>query len=388
MAAVFFVSRDFHLPFFIGADSMKRSLGALGLFLSGAFASGCPLYSDNVGRLECVYATDCALGYRCAGGVCVLAPPHTTPLDGGRDVGPDVALDGELGDGAPPDGATGDGSGDGALDAARPDVGFDGGPLVYCGNPGDCAANETCSSDGTCRAGSCPAVACINQFQCATTSAGATCVRGNVKGCSSDRHCGSAERCIDGTCTPFADLCTDRSQCGAGRVCADGRCVDACTSDADCDPGFPCRTTLGLCSTANTKSCMWTRQCGGGKDEVCVGDGCVPRCQVSGACGTGSNVCVDNGCVPSTKVVVECDPATGPTCAVGKICVHRHCYAPCGGEGGSCDPQSSTPVCHTITDRGQTFAVCGAAGMLGSECDPTIGKACDGAKTCVDGYCK
>ncbi|MET0593242.1 MAG: hypothetical protein ABW133_11115, partial [Polyangiaceae bacterium] len=156
---------------------MKRSLGALGLFLAGAFASGCPLYSDNVPPRECFYATDCPLGFRCSSwGECVQAPPHGGPSgDGGAS---DAASDGEAREG----GARGDvadvsdaASSDAPLtDASVGDApAIDATPATYCGNPSDCSANETCSSDGTCRAGSCTAIGCVNQFQCALGPNGA-----------------------------------------------------------------------------------------------------------------------------------------------------------------------------------------------------------------------
>ena len=355
---------------------MKRSLGALGLFFFAAVGSGCPVYSDNVITVECYYATDCPLGFRCASGVCVQSPGHVGPTrDGGTDASVDAVSDApsDRGDtAAPPEGST---------DAPAGETGT----MVHCGNPNDCTAAETCSTDGTCHRGNCTVNACINQYVCSVTTSGPACVRGDSKGCGADRHCLSTERCIDGTCTNVTELCSDRAQCGAGKVCADGRCVTACTADGQCAEGYLCRTALGVCG-AKAKPCLQTNDCAS-KDQVCVDGACVPRCAASGACGTGAGVCVDNGCVPSARGVTECD-RQGTTCPAGGVCLHHHCYAVCGGDGGTCNAQSSTPVCKTVMVAGTSYSVCGTADTLGPDCDLSAGRACTDGRSCIDGYCK
>jgi hypothetical protein len=368
---------------------MKRSLGALGLFVSAFFASGCPVYSDNVVYYECVYATDCPNGYRCSlDGRCVQAPPHTgNPGDGG------ISGDASVADGGSD--ARVDTSSDASSDAVRGDTSLpeastdglstDAGPVVFCGNPNDCSSDETCGADGSCHRGSCATIPCINQFQCATTTSGPACVRGAAKGCGADRHCLTNERCVDGTCTAVTDLCSDRAQCAAGNVCVDGRCTASCTADGQCAPGFLCRTALGVCS-AKAEACVHTSDCGS-KDEVCVDGACVPRCGVVGACGTGANVCVDNGCVPSSKIVAECDGrGANGGCVAGSICLHQHCYATCAGDAGGCS--GAAPVCKAVTVAGTSYAICGTTDTLGSECDATAGKACADNKLCIDGFCR
>jgi hypothetical protein len=365
---------------------MKRSLGALGLFLSAAFASGCPIYSNNVLPAECIYATDCPTGYRCApGGYCVQGPPHGggSSTDGGGVEG-----------GTDADAAGTDAITDGPADASReastdapPSGDADG--VVFCGTPNDCSGVETCGTDGVCRPSNCLTTPCINQFQCGITPSGPACVRGDPLRCGADRHCASTERCIDGTCAAVTQLCTDRSQCAAGKACADGRCVTTCTSDGQCAPGYLCRTALGVCG-AKAKPCVQTNDCGG-PGQVCVDGACVPRCTASGACGTGAGagLCVDNGCVPSTKITSECDgQGTSMGCPSGSICLHRHCYVACAQDAGGCNAQSSAPVCKMVTVAGATYAVCGTTETLGSECDLTAGKACADGKVCIDGTCR
>jgi hypothetical protein len=365
---------------------MKRSLGALGLFLSATFASGCPVYSNNVIPAECIYATDCPFGYRCSGGFCIESPPHIGPVSdgGGRDA---VTDGGEAGHDAASDGTGDVGLGDASSDGS---TSSDAGPVVFCGNPNDCTAGEICSADGVCRRGTCLTTPCINQYQCATSSSGATCVRADAKGCSADRHCLGNERCIDGTCTGVTELCTDRTQCGAGKACADGRCVATCTTDGQCAPGFLCRTALGICG-AKAKTCVQTNDCGG-QGQVCVDGACVPRCNAAGVCGegAGAGVCIDNGCVPSAKLTAECErQGTTAGCVSGGICLHRHCYAQCAADAGSgACTQSSAPVCKVVIAGGTSYGVCGTAETLGPDCDLTAGRACTDGKTCIDGYCR
>jgi hypothetical protein len=365
-------------------------LGALGLFFLAGFAAGCPVYSNNVLPAECIYAIDCPIGYRCAaGGYCVQGPPHGgATADGGGDAardGADADNDAVSTD-AVTEGGPGDASRDASTDA--PSTG-DAGSVVYCGNPNDCTTVETCAADGTCHAGNCLATSCINQYQCGITPSGPSCVRANTKGCSADRHCLGTERCIDGTCTPVAELCTDRAQCGAGKVCADGRCVTSCTADGQCAPGYLCRTALGICG-AKAKACVQTNDCGS-SGQVCVDGACVPRCNAVGACGTGAaaGMCIDNGCVPSSKVAAECDGrGSSMGCPAGGVCVHSHCYVSCAQDAGGCNAQSSAPVCKMVTVAGASYALCGTTETLGSDCDLAANKPCTDGKVCLDGFCR
>ena len=367
---------------------MKRSLGVLGLFFFAALASGCPLYSDNVVSVECIYATDCPVGYRCtSAGFCVPSTPHGgTPGDGGlaSDARNDAVGD-ALGRDVTTEGGASDAARESSTDAPPSS---DAGSAVFCGNPNDCLGGETCSTDGICHPGNCTMSPCINQYQCGVTPSGPACVRGDAKGCGADRQCFANERCLDGTCTAMTELCTDRAQCGPAKACADGRCVATCTADGQCAPGYLCRTALGICG-AKAVTCLHTNDCKS-HDQVCVDGACVPRCAAVGACGagTGAGVCVDNGCVPSGNVLAECDgQGTSTGCAIGSICLHHRCYASCAADAGGCTAPSA-PLCKTVTVAGASYAICGTTETLGSECDLAAGKACTDAKTCIDGYCR
>jgi hypothetical protein len=308
------------------ASWVKRSAALGAVLLSAILAAGCPVYSDNsYGRLGgCYYATDCPIGQRCTSdGYCVAAPL----IDGGGGREASVT-----------DAPTTDIATDAAPNA-------DGATLVFCANPNDCAANETCANDGTCRPGDCSTSGCVNQFQCAVVTSGPmgmACVHADAQACGADHQCARSARCVDGKCTPLADLCTDRAQCPAGSACVDGKCVATCTADSQCPSGSLCRLALEICD-AKAKACSVTGDCAS-KDLVCVDGGCVPRCGAVGACtDSGASACVDNGCIASQKK-----------------------RSVCQADGGAA----------------------GCAKTPGSECDPTIDKWCAVGKTCIDGVCR
>jgi hypothetical protein len=376
--------------------SPKSALTVGFVLVSAGAIVGCPVYR-NSGGYGCYSSFDCPIGYACTfDGYCVnvggsAGSAGASPGAGGvlgsggsRDSGADTVL---ADAGGPTDDASLDGQGTDAEEASAGDAGPS---AVYCGNPNDCAASETCTSDGTCQAGDCMTHACINQFQCAVAPAplsGLSCVRGDSRACAADRECVTGQKCVDGICTAFSELCTDRAQCPSGSVCVEGQCIAACTTDGQCPAGFACQTALGVC-TAAAKPCSRTSECGG-SDVVCVNGACVPRCTARGACGDASGVCVDNGCVPSRRLVSQCiGDGTPAGCPVGQICLHHHCYVSCQAPNlDACDARPSTPICKTVTLGATSYAVCGTVETLGSACDPSAGAACPSG-TCIDGFCR
>jgi hypothetical protein len=300
-------------------------------------------------------------------------------------------------------------------------------PSSYCSSDIDCPRGDTCQ-DNYCVYGSpeasteaspfdssgCPV--CPSGEICSVVDAALACVplgdaaveagvgpdadaRAPFTGCSTSSECadsGVGALCLDGTCVPAANQCSDATQCPANDDCVQGACVPTCTGAAPtCPTGYSCDVANGVC-TGNPTPCGGAdggMSCTGG--TTCVEQHCVPTCAGGdAACGTGL-VCVDYGCIPDQEPVFTCntDGQTGDgktgDCDVGSICLHHSCYI-------SCDPEASTscmkadmfPLCKAVTTSGGTYYVCGSNANLGNQCDPTRNLNCTGSDVCIDGYCR
>lgn len=272
-----------------------------------------------------------------------------------------------------------------------------GGPngVVYCGNPADCGAGETCAPDGTCHAGSCDQVltsnetlGCIYGYTCVNDGTTAVCKPMNPAACGADADCttlGADYLCVSGLCTAPADQCFDQTQCAGNDKCVEGKCTPACSVNVDCPESYLCETTLGICSKP-AQSCAITQECGG-PNVVCVDGACVPRSN-GASCPEGS-VWVENGCIPnqSSNFVCTAD-GVQDVCAAGSICLHHSCYISCEQPSSSaCENQApSLNECRTVTTASGVHQVCGSSENLGSDCNPQL--SCSQAKICVDGFCR
>jgi hypothetical protein len=366
---------------------MKKQIVSLLVAGLGVFAlAGCPVYDDDGGyygddTYGCYSDNDCSYGYSCQDNACV--PWSTT------------------------DASTGGGS---------------------CFAPGDCPNGYTCDSSNQCSSSGCEQVGCASgyicvildgQTQCAVQVGGpdgsttdgsgggggpgdggtdsstdsSTPDSGPAPQCSSDPDCaadgGSGSKCLDGTCVAPVNQCSDGTQCTGGQACVAGVCTPSCTGGAVCPTGFSCNTTTGVC-TGNPTPCGEAADagtCGGG--TTCVDERCVPSCGDGGTCPTG-DVCVGGGCIPDQKPQFVCQAdGVGPGCAAGSTCLHHNCYIGCDGDASNaCATADPFNVCKPVTTSGNTYDVCGSNSNLGSECDPTISKACaDPNQVCIDGYC-
>lgn len=384
-------------------------LGFVGV-LAGALA-GCPIYDDGphgeaTGGCKgrdcdeplpagaCSSAADCDLNETCGSDnechpgdctfwgcasplQCVIRPEDNTAVceDAGASVGAGGAGAGGSNTGGSNPTGTGGSGGDGPIEGA-----------VYCGNPDDCAASETCAPDGTCHTESCKTIGCIYGYACSGNN---TCEPANPAACGADTDCsgaGSGFLCVSGICTAPADQCSDQTQCKAGNKCVDGKCTASCTADSDCATGYACDQSLSICSKP-ASTCMITNDCGSAT-SVCVDGACVPRSD-GAACPKGT-VWVENGCVPDQAATFFCaaDGVQG-TCAAGSICLHHNCYISCASPNTTaCDNLPSFNICKSVTTSTGTYSVCGSSQNLGGECDPTQGLDCGNADVCMDGFCK
>jgi hypothetical protein len=213
--------------------------------------------------------------------------------------------------------------------------------------------------------------------------------------CNADIVCGGGgAKCIDGLCTPQGQLCSDGTQClVAGDACVDGVCLPRCAGSAGaCGPsGYQCDFDRGVCSV-NPFVCASSADCQGG--AVCVESRCVAPCAAPDAggpaCASGQ-ICVNGGCIFDQQAHFTCqnDGNSGTlanNCDPTSICLHGDCYPACSEDGGGCSGAGVS--CKSVTIAKGTFAVCGTATNLGSDCDPAVGNYCEGTDVCIDGYCK
>jgi hypothetical protein len=121
-----------------------------------------------------------------------------------------------------------------------------------------------------------------------------------------------------------------------------------------------------------------------------VQEHCVDACGTGGSCGTGLT-CVDNGCTPDQQPIFTCNvDGAQDNCQPGSICLRHSCYIACNADAGAdaCKAADQFNQCKAVTTGSGTYNVCGSTTNLGTACDPTQGKNCDGSLVCIDGFCK
>jgi hypothetical protein len=376
-----------------------------------AAIAGCPIYDDDdrggfcdgdfCDPPGCQTSSDCGINETCGaddqchtgdcsswgcpdGQSCVEQDDNTVVCEGGSSTGSNTTGNGGGG------GAGATSSAGGGTSTGSAGGGGTGGTPVYCGNPDDCAATETCGPDGTCQAGDCAAVGCIYGYTCDAAAVPPVCKPTNPAACGTDSDCagaGSGYACVSGICTAPGDQCFDQTQCPVGNVCAGGKCTTECADNADCsETSYTCDAGVGICSVP-ANPCTITNDCGG-PDAVCVDGACVPRSDM-GSCPAG-HVWVENGCIPNQSASFICTvDGAQDLCADGSICLHHSCYISCAPPNQTaCDNLPSIDQCKTVTTTSGAHDVCASSDNLGGECDPTAGLGCAPGKICIDGFCK
>ena len=338
-----------------------------------------PIGCDSDGNE--VLGQECADGTTCSQGVCI---PGTTPGPDTTDSsGSDTAADSGSEDTGPPD--TNNGEDTTSPDTADDSSGSDASCTPQCdeklcgddgcgGTCGDCAAGQTCDTDGQC---------------VCTPNAATTCSEGDVYWQDSCGNTGALNTpcefgCTDGTC----DGCTPNCE---NKECGDNGCGGTCgTCQVDgqvCDGGG-CVCVGNVATTCSEGDVYWQDSCGntgalstacefGCTDGTC--DTCTPNCE--------NKACGDNGCGGT------CGTCTGAQdLCVGDQCVCQpDCAGDCGpdGCGGSCGTCGAGETCadtnnNNVVDTCQCDPVCAAGQECGLDsCGGNTCGACDAGTVCA-----
>lgn len=237
-------------------------------------------------ELECVRATDCAVGESCVNNSC--KGPNDAQCDSNNPCA---------------SGQTCRNFACVAVDAPE------------CTTRTDCRSGEICI-DGNCEAAA--AEGCVFNNECD----GGMCVDGTcLSTCNSNSDCGSAENCRAGLCEPAE--CRRTADCGGGQICVDAACENTCnkTTGAGCTDGYSCNT-LGYCEPDANVACRTNAECG--RDEICTDGACVTPCTCNQDCGSGevcdlnSGSCKAPAGTPVTTCETSCDCPSGETCTAGQ----------------------------------------------------------------------
>jgi hypothetical protein len=374
---------------------MKRLFAIVTFGLGAAALGGCPVYGDSYAHRVC----NNGVCYECAD--TVYSDTECTSYR--------CNWDGDC-----PSGTVCNGSGLCTSAVSPPNQ------PITCSSPASCPATQTCGADSLCHAnGDCLTFGCPTGFFCHTGSGPATCttipgpdldggdvtVKPPFTGCSSDAACAAGSKCLNGNCVVAADQCSDATQCATSgpnpSACVSGVCTPKCTASSDCPTGYSCDSTKGVCTGNPTPCGAGGQACNGG--TTCVDEHCVPPC-ANNSCSAGLT-CVDGGCIPNQAPQFTCTIEGGGTssgCAAGSICLHHSCYIACsdGGDAGadaadagsagadSCKTADKFNVCKQVSTGTGKYSVCGSASNLGTDCDPTQGKACSAGLLCIDGFCR
>lgn len=201
--------------------------------------------------LECVGASDCAVGQSCVNNTC------QNPSDA------ECTSDSECGDNE------------------------------YCAGyyceprcvAGECGEYEMCI-DGKCERES---YDCVFNAECPDD---ARCVDGQCAwSCEENDDCGPNERCRQGLCEHIE--CYQTSDCAAGHICVEASCEQGCEYDSDCSFGYIC-SGFNYCVADPEVECRSSAECS--SDQICNEAGeCETPCQCDAQCGTGQICNESNG---------------------------------------------------------------------------------------------
>lgn len=251
----------------------------------------------------------------------------------------------------------------------------DNGFCSFCTTNADCTAGaghagKVCdTSTGRC--------GCSSNSDCDATSAGPTCLAGNVCGCSADSQCGNGQFCSNSVCvSKLAIGAAIPNDSLHGGTCSVANGSNVCLSGL-------CNTSTNTCAGPNaTTSCTAANQCA---TNICGSNG---KCGLADFAGTCSSVAqCQSGICGVSQVCLAADSCWGDgDCASGKFCdrANKVCTDKLGP--GTAIPNDGALHLGSCDSAG---AVCasGACNTTQKTCAAANGVACSGDSQCVVNIC-
>ena len=299
---------------------------------SGTCATGssgtCPGNVQCASATECLGAgcstdTQCATGYRCNAGACVLKKTLGVACVSGGECSSGNCVDGFCcGSSSCPQCQACTGSG-GTCAAATSQNGQQCTSSTYCYNGActPCTANSTCDTGNPCD---------IGKTSCSTGLS----VCNKVGNQSAGYSCGADQTCTGSTLTS-ARTCNGSGTCVGGTTsncpfgCSGNTCFPGLTNGQSCSTSSQCQS--GHCSLQAQKTCQ--QDCGTG--SACCDQSDCPSgnlCDDVGLC-ESCGVGIAANCCPFSP---KCQPAVGhpATCVnIGQPSTPYGYCLPCGGSG-------------------------------------------------------
>jgi hypothetical protein len=293
--------------------------------------------NDKTPTQVCFDDHDCAHGYVCDGGSCVVHPPVPPP----RGQGGTAGYGGAAGAGGSRQVDGGIDSGGGGAGGSRPLDGgtglggaghVDGGGSGGTGQPpSDGGIPPTCDGGGGGASGGChvhPTPVCQFDHQCGLTG---RCVDGECQAaCTSNTDCGTGQVCGQGYCiTPATSggQCIFNADCGSGKTCINGTCHSDCQTDGNCPAHDRCLAGICQPDTGPRPQCLSNGDCVGVHitEDVCVDAVCRTECLSDVDCCVGSSgsICQMGYCVTAHEVAPQC--AINADCGVARSCIDATC---------------------------------------------------------------
>jgi hypothetical protein len=190
--------------------------------------------------------------------------------------------------------------------------------------PGSLAEGAACSADSQCQGTRCKVAADAVCGKCTSPAAAGAA-------CNQDADCQDAMTCVSGACMTYAatgGTCDATHPCRPDLACKAGKCATPTPVGQSCKSSDECENSQGVFCDPKANTCQAVSfsapngTCGLVQNALVV-------CEGPGSLCTNVNSQTYQGtCAPVAADGAACDPANGPLCNAGAICVNKVCTVP------------------------------------------------------------